>query len=208
MLKLITIRQIKFFMNGLIILILITGSGTVLSKSYELFYKTDEIDIIRMDVPWNRPIEPVTVMFDKNVLKNNPALLHKLNTNIFIYDLIERIVFLTLMLLILIQLKKLIIAIRGKIFFELPNILIIRNLAILVGIWVLSNFIMYQLIPFFFPVDLITESINLVTINESLLHNILMALDFKMLFVAVALYVISILFKEGYQLKKQTDLTI
>ncbi len=208
MLKLITIRQIKFFMNGLIIFILIMGSGTVLTKSYELFFKTDEIDILRLDVPWNRPIEPVTVMFDKNVLKDNPALLHKLNTNIFTYDLIERIVFLTLMVLILIQLKKLIIAIRGKIFFELSNILVIRNLAILVGIWVLSNFIMYQLIPYFFPVDLITESINLVTIDESLLHNILVALDFKMLFVAVILYVISVFFKEGYQLKEQTDLTI
>ena len=208
MLKLITIRQIKFFMNGLIIFILIMGSGTVLTKSYELFFKTDEIDILRVDVPWSRPIEPVTVMFDKNVLKDNPALLHKLNTNIFTYDLIERIVFLTLMVLILIQLKKLIIAIRGKIFFELSNILVIRNLAILVGIWVLSNFIMYQLIPYFFPVDLITESINLVTIDESLLHNILVALDFKMLFVAVILYVISVFFKEGYQLKEQTDLTI
>jgi hypothetical protein len=208
MLKLITVRQIKFFMNGLIIFVLIMGSGTILTNSYELFFKTDEIDILRVDVPWNRPIEPVTVMFDKNVLQNDPALLQKLNTNIFAYDLIERFVFLTLMVLILIQLKKLIMAIRGKTFFKLPNILIIRNLAIIVGIWVLSNFTMYQLIPFFFPVDLITESINLVTINESLLGNILVASDFKMLFVAVILYVISVLFKEGYQLKEQTDLTI
>jgi hypothetical protein len=112
------------------------------------------------------------------------------------------------MLLILIQLKKLIIAIRGNTFFELPNILIIRNLSILVGMWVFCNFIMYQIIPIFFPVNLIIESINFITINESLLHSILVALDFKMLFVAIILYVISISFKEGYQLKEQTDLTI
>ena len=68
--KNITIRQIKFFMNGLIIFIVIMGSGTVLTSSYELFFKTDEIDILRVDVPLNRPIEPVTLMFVKNILQN------------------------------------------------------------------------------------------------------------------------------------------
>jgi hypothetical protein len=195
-------------MNVLIILILIIGSGTVLTKSYELFFNSNEIDILRLDVPWNHPIDHVTVMLDKNILQNDPALLQKINRSIFTYDLIGRIVFLPLMLLILLQLKKLIIAIRRKTFFELANILIIRNLSILVGMWVLSYFIMYQIIPIFIPVDLITDSINFTTINESLLDSILAAIDFKMLFVAIILYVISVSFKEGYQLKEQTDLTI
>lgn len=206
--KLLSITQIKLFMNGLIIYILIMGSGTILTKSYELFFKPDEIDILRLDVPWNHPIDHVTVMLDKNILQNDPTLLQKINRSIFTYDLIGSIVFLPLMLLILFQLKKLIIAILGKTFFEISNILIIRNLSILVGMWALSYFMMYQIIPIFIPVDLITESINFTTMNESLLHNILAAIDFKMLFVAVILYVISISFKEGYQLKEQTDLTI
>lgn len=206
--KFITITQIKFFMNGLIIYFLIMGSGIVLTKSYELFFKADEMDILRLDVPWNHPIDEVTLMLDKNILQNNPTLLQKINTNIFIYDLIGRIIFLILMLLILFQLKKLIIAILGKTFFEKSNILIIRNLSILVGMWVLSHFVMYQIIPLFIPVDLIIESINFITMNESLMHNILTAIDFKMLFVSIILYVISISFEEGYQLKEQTDLTI
>jgi hypothetical protein len=208
MLKHITISQIKLFMNLLIILIFIQGSGIVLTKSYELLNKTDEIDILQVDMPWNNPIGDVTVMLDKNVLQNDLVLLQKININIFIYDLIGRIVFLSLMLLILLQLKKLIIAIRGKTFFKLQNFLLVRNLSILVGMWVLSYFILYQIIPIFIPVDLITDGINFTTMNEFSLHNILAAIDFKMLFVAIILYVISISFKEGYQLKEQTDLTI
>ena len=208
MLKRITTSQIKFFMNLLIIVIFLQGVGLVLTKSYELFFKPDEINILKIDLPWNRPIDDVTVMLDKNVLQNDPILLQKINTNIFIYDLIGRIVFISLMLLILINLKKLIIVIRQKIFFELPNVLLIRNLSILVGMWVLSYFIMYQIIPLFIPVDLITDGINFTTINEFSMHNILASIDFKLLFVAIILYVISISFKEGYQLKKQNDLTI
>ena len=208
MLKITSTPLIKFFMNGLIIFILIFGSGTVLTKSYELFFKADEIDILKMDIPWSHPIDDVTVMLDKTVLQKEPTLFQKINKSIFEYDLIVRIVFLSLMILILLQLKKLILAIRSKTFFEAANILIIRNLSVLVGMWVLSYFIMYQIIPVFIPVDLIAESINFTPLNESLMYNILAAIDFKMLFVAIILYIISISFKEGYQLKEQTDLTI
>ena len=146
MLKLISIPKIKLFMNILILIILVMGSTEIITKSYKLFFKSEEIDILRVDIPWNHPINPVTVMLDKNVLQNDPVLLQKINIDIFTYNLISSIVFIPLMLLLLIQLKKLIIAIRGKTFFELPKILIIRNLSILVGMWVICNFIFYQII--------------------------------------------------------------
>lgn len=206
--KLITISKIKWIMNLLIILIFVQVSGIILAKLYELFFQPDGINILRLDVPWNHPIGDVTVMLNKNILQNDPNLLQKINKNIFTYDLIKRIIFLPILLLILCQLKKLIIAILGKTFFKRSNILIIRNLSILVSLWVLSYFIMYQIIPIFIPVYLITESINYIPINDSFLHNILIAIDFKMLFVAIILYIISISFKEGYQLKEQIDLTI
>lgn len=206
--KILSITLIKFFMNLLLIIFLIQSLGIIFTKSYELFFKADEIDILRVELPWYNPINDVTIMLDKSILQNDPALLQRVNKNIFIYDLIGRIVFLSIMFLILLQLKKLLIVIRGKTFFELPNILLIRNLSILVGMWVLSYFIMYQIMPIFVPVELITDSINFTTINEFSLDNILIAIDFKMLFVAIFLYVISISFKDGYQLKEQTALTI
>ncbi len=206
--KLFTIPKIKLFMNALMVLVFIMGSTIIITKSYLLFFRPNEIDILRIDIPWNNPISPVTVMLDKNMIQNDPELFQKISKNIFTYDLIKRFIFIPLLLLILIQLKKFLIAIKSQTFFELRNILTIRNLSILVGAWVVGNFVLYQVLPLFIPENLIIESINFVTFKESPLSNILISIDFKMLMVALMLYIISILFKEGYLLKEQTDLTI
>jgi hypothetical protein len=78
----------------------------------------------------------------------------------------------------------------------------------LAGIWVICNSMFYQILYLFIEENLIIESINFITIKESFLTNLIISIDFKMLFVSIILYVISILFKEGYQLKEQTNLTI
>jgi hypothetical protein len=52
------------------------------------------------------------------------------------------------------------------------------------------------------------ERINFVAFSESPLGSFFASVDFKMIFVGIILYVISVLFKEGYQLKEQNDLTI
>jgi len=206
--KLISISKIKLLMNLFIGLTFILSLTMIVSQSYELIFEADDIDIIRVQFPWYNPLSPVTVMFDTNILKENPSLLENINLKVLIYDLIRRTTFLLLLLLILVQIKKMLIAIRRQSFFELKNILIIRNLSILVGVWVGGNFILYQVLPLFIPVDLITEAINFVTMKDSLYANLMIAIDFKMLFVAIILFVVSILFKEGLQLKEQTDLTI
>jgi len=208
MLKIISIPKIKLIMNLFIGLTLVLSLTMIVSQSYELIFEADDIDIIRVQFPWYNPLSPVTVMFDTNILKENPSLLENINLKVLIYDLIRRTTFLLLLLLILVQIKKMLIAIRRQSFFELKNILIIRNLSILVGVWVGGNFILYQVLPLFIPVDLITEAINFVTMKDSLYANLMIAIDFKMLFVAIILFVVSILFKEGLQLKEQTDLTI
>lgn len=208
MTKFITITRIKFVMNFLIIIILLQGSFLILSELHLLLFKPEKIGVLKLDIPWHHPIDPVTVMFDKTKLQNNPDLHQKMKKNVFLYDLITRAIFIPLMILILIHIKKLIIAIRGKTFFELKNILIIRNLSLITGAWVLSNFILYQILPLFIPQNLIFESINYITLKDSILSNLIIAIDFKMLLVAIMLYVISILFREGYQLKEQSDLTI
>jgi hypothetical protein len=159
-------------------------------------------------MPWNQPIGTVTLMFREDVLKTDNQLLSRLNILLYSYDLIERIIFTILIILILIQLKKLITSIRGKTFFENVNIKIIKNLSILVGIWVGFHFLMYHLLWLFIPENLVVESINFISLQESFFSSILVSIDFKMLFVAIILYIISVSFKEGYSLKEQTELTI
>jgi hypothetical protein len=84
----------------------------------------------------------------------------------------------------------------------------VRDLGIVVMIWVFCNFIMYYLIPVFVPMEFVTEIINFTTISESLLESLILAIDFKMLFVGIILFLIVRAFKEGYRLKRDAELTI
>jgi len=208
MTKLITIPRIKLLINLFIAVIIIMGIFTIGGKTNKLISSPDEINIVKLDVPWCHPVNNVAILFDQHALSSNPDLYNKMQIKIYTYDLIKRFVYISLLVLILILLKRLIISINTKTFFDLKNILIIKHLAIVVGSWVICGFIFYQLIPVFISVDLMVETVNFSTMSESVIGNVLVAIDFKMLFVAIILYVISVSFKEGYQLKEQTDLTI
>jgi len=207
-------KSISLFLNfrslsNLVIILLIAlfalGLG---SKTYRFVFEQDQINVVRIDVPWNQPLRTVTLMFDVNVLQNNPELLRQINKSIYLYDIIKRALFSIFLLLILVQLKRLIIAIRGQTFFEAKNLSTIRNLSVLVGVLVGVNFFLYHALWLFIPEELVVESINFISLKESFLSSILLSFDFKLLFVSLVLYAISVSFREGYQLKEQTELTI
>jgi hypothetical protein len=206
--RILTLPLIRNIMNILISVTLIMGVSVILSKTYTLLMASDKINILRLEVPWFNPVNSVTLMLDRNILQQDTGLFTMMNKNLFAYDLMGRILFLPLIVLILIQLKKLLTAIIRKKFFELTTIRIIRNLSGVVLLWVLFHFIMVQVIPLFIPLELVIERINFTTIQESWLGNLIGAIDFRMLFVAIILYVISVSFREGYQLKEESDLTI
>jgi hypothetical protein len=77
-----------------------------------------------------------------------------------------------------------------------------------VAAYVVAEFIFYQLIPTFIPVDLMVETINFSRLDEHFFSNLMAAIDFKMLFVAICLYIISASFRSGYQLREEAELTI
>ncbi len=206
--KIFSINVIKYSMNVLVAVIVLFGAYQIAEKSYRLFFEPKEINNLKIDVPWNQPMIPVVVMFDQNKLINDPAMHKQISKNLYTFDLIKRTITIILLLLIIIQLKKLLIAIKGKTFLESKNILIIKTLSILVGIWVVLNFILYLLLPVFIPENFVVESVNFVSLNESTLSALMIGIDFKMLFAAIILYVVSVLFKEGYQLKEESNLTI
>jgi len=208
MYRLLTTKSIKFITNALILFVLIQGGSIIISQANTLLNHPEQIDILRLEIPWNHPMDPVTVMFDGNKLKQNPVLLQQLNEKLYVFDLIERAVFIPLIVLLLFQLKKLLVTIRQGQLFEIGNRILIRNLSVTVGVWVGANFILYQLLPLFINQDLLFECINYTTLSESVPRSLVNGLDFKMLFVAIVLWVISVLFRESYKLKEESELTI
>jgi hypothetical protein len=184
------------------------GLSTILQKTNKLIFHSDEINNLKLHAPWWNPTDNVTILFDKETFKLNPIIHQNTKENILLFDIIYRSVFLFLFVAILFQLKSLLLAIKEKTFFRIKNLHIIRNLSIIVGFWVIIKLILYEILPLFIPVNHIEESINFTTINESIIESIISALDFKMIFVSIILYVVSILFKEGYSLKEEANLTI
>jgi hypothetical protein len=198
----------NLILNLFIGVFLTIGVLDIGGKTIKLISNRDEINIVRIDVPWFHPTEKVAILFDRSLLVGDSELYQDLNTGIYTFDLIKRALYLPLLVLILVLLKRLIISIRASTFFEDKNIQIINQLALVVGAYVFLQFISYQVVTFLIPEHLMEETINFTTLNESILENIVAALDFKMLFVAVILYVVSVSFKQGYQLKQESELTI
>lgn len=204
----ISISGIRVVMNLLIAGTLIFGFSIIAEAMHQLLFNPETIDILDRDHPWLRPTTDVTLMLDKAVIAEDDVVYETVQQNILIHDILERFLFVVITVLIFFQLKKLLIAINGTSFFVRDNYRIIRRLSFLVLLWVGSEILIYELIPVFVPPVLIQYSINFTTFTESVYRNIMSALDFRMLFVAIILYVVAVSFREGTALKEQTDLTI
>lgn len=208
MYRLLTTKSIKFITNALIIFILIQGGSIIISQVNTLLNHPEQIDILRLEIPWNQPLTGTVVMFESTKLENSPQLIQDLNENLFLFDLIERSIFLVLLIILLQQLKNILIRFRSDEFLNDKSRVQIRNLAITVGVWVLSRLTLYLLLPAFIDTDLIYEAINFSTWDRSIYECLMIGLDFKMLFVALVLWISSLLMKEGQRLKKEAELTI
>lgn len=154
------------------------------------------------------PSNNVFVYLKEDVLKDDASLYQKLQRNKLIYDTIKRIVFITMLFLITIQLKTLLNSLKNKVFFIQENLNCVRKISYLLGTWVVINFILYQCFQFFIPFDLIQHNHNYIPINKDILFSLLFSIEYTKLLAAFAFYIISVVFKEGYYLKKQSDLTI
>lgn len=124
---------------------------------------------------------------------------------IMLFAMLSQFIFGIISFLITLQLRKLINAFNKESFFELKNTKRIQNIALLLFSYVLLDFVLSQFNPNRHnSVKLFTESIPV--INAFL--NFIIAFNFKMLFLSAILYVISYVFKYGYELKEQSTLTI
>lgn len=198
--------------NLVIYLILIVLSLLILSRLWafanNIIFKPKEFAELNIERPILRPHYDVFLYLDSEILENDPTRYQKVQRNEFILKTLMGLIFAPLAILITLQLKTLFNSIREKTFFIKKNLKNIRSIAYLMGIWVLAGFILYQSIQFFIPLSLVKESINYVPLNKHFLFSFIFSIDFSLLLAAFAFYVISVVIKEGINLKEQTDLTI
>jgi hypothetical protein len=109
--------------------------------------------------------------------------------------------------LITLQLRKLINAFKKEAFFELKNVNRIRNISLLLLLYVIFDLVISQLNPNQQTFGIISKVIgNLPTLNTLL--SFILAINYKILFLSAVIYVIARIFRNGNELKEQTTLTI
>ncbi len=122
--------------------------------------------------------------------------------SIFIFGLVA--------ILITLQLRKLITAFKKEIIFELKNVKRIKIISVLLLLYVLSEFI-FALFKQYLGIHFgdfpgTTEKVSITDIYT--LRSIFSAINFKLLFLSMVIYIISCVFRVGNDLNEQTTLTI
>lgn len=206
--KILSASRIRVATYALMFFVFVSGIFQVVQKTYIYVSSPESINIVKVDVPWFHPADNVSILLDQERLVRSDRLFQEVQENVFLFDLLQRIVDISLLLLLLYYLQKLLVSISNRTFLEPPNLAVVRRLSVVVAGYVVVGILFYQLIPLAVPHNLVVESMNFVTLGESVFENLAAATDFKMLLVAICLYVIAVSFREGYLLKQDSDLTI
>jgi len=163
---------------------------------------------LNLERPMIRMANDVYFNLDAEVLSSDLSLYQRVQRNELIFEAINVLIFMTIFILVLIQLKTLVFSLREKTFYIAKNIKCVRTISGLLLFWVVINFVLYQSIQFFIPDFVIQDTYNYCPVNRGFIIGLLVSIDFKILLASFAFYIISVVFKEGYELKEQTELTI
>ena len=130
-------------------IIILNAALLVLGLGYQVILKPDQISTLRVDIPWFRPAEDVTIMLHQQILENNPELNEHLSKQIMTHDLIERLLLNFFLVLIIIHVKTLITSIYKSHFFNQQNLKNLKSLSLSIfGLLIAKSFI-YHLISVF-----------------------------------------------------------
>jgi hypothetical protein len=126
---------------------------------------------------------------------------HKFNMFIFFCGIINFIAF----LLVTLQLRQIFNSFSREDYFITSNSIRIRNIAIVIFIWVVADYLIRFIPELTMPHNIISSSIGL---NRNGIIGSVFGINLKMIIVAVIIYVISVVFSYGNTLKEETSLTI
>jgi hypothetical protein len=122
--------------------------------------------------------------------------------SVFIFGLVA--------ILITLQLRKLLSAFKKEVIFELKNVKRIKIISVLLLLYVLSEFV-FALYKQYLGIHIgdgfgMIEKVSITDIYT--FKSIVSAIDFKLLFVSIVIYIISCVFLVGNDLNEQSALTI
>ena len=198
--------------NIVIYLILIFLSFAAIAHIWtftdKIIMNPNKFNDLKVEKPEIRPMKDAVLTLNPEILKNNEAIYQKIQRNELIRRTLYSLIFIVLFGILILQLRKLIYSIKQKPFFIKDNLKIVRNISYLLLAWVIIDFLLYQSIQFFIPLSLVQHNYNYVPINKGLLTSFLKSINYSLLLAAFSFYVISVVFKEGLELKEQSDLTV
>jgi hypothetical protein len=127
---------------------------------------------------------------------------HKFHMFIFVCGVINYIAF----LLVTLQLRQIFNSFSREDYFFPSNSIRIRNIAIVIFIWVIADHIT-RFIPGITMSYIISSSIGLNSFHDGII-GVVLGINLKMLIVSFIIYALSIVFSYGNTLKEETSLTI
>ncbi len=198
--------------NVIIYLILIFISFAAIAKIWtftdKIIINPNEFDDLKIERPVIRPIKDAVLTLNPEILKNNEVIYQKVQRNDLIRETLYSLIFLVLFGILVLQLRKLIYSIKQKPFFLKDNLKIVRNISYLLFAWVVIDFLLYQSVQFFIPLSLVQDNYNYTPLNIFFPVSFIVSINYSLLLAAFSFYVVSVAFKEGIELKEQSDLTI
>jgi hypothetical protein len=174
----------------------------------KILINSNKFDDLKIDKPVIRPVKDAVLYLNPEILKNDEALFQKIQRNELIRRTIYNLTFLFFLGFLIIQLRKLLYSIIQKPFFINNNLRVVKNISLLLFTWVMIDFLLYQSVQFFIPLSLVQDNYNYIPVNKGFLASFIFSVNYSLLLAAFSFYVISVVFKEGLELKEQSDLTV
>lgn len=128
---------------------------------------------------------------------------YKFHMFTFICGIINFIAF----LLVTLQLKQIFNSFSREDYFFPSNSTRIKNIAIVIFIWVIADYLIRFIPEITMPHNIISSSIGLNSLRNGIIGAVF-AINLKMLIVSVIIYMLSVVFSYGNTLKEETSLTI
>lgn len=203
----------KVFMKGLkyaidlalvlLIIVVFVGVFTTLRLSRESTSNL-EYDKTFTSATMSSPLNNIMFAFSNPDLgKNIGFIKRRFNLSILLIGSVNVVA----LILILLQLKFIFMSFSQADFFHASNSVRIKKIAIIIFIWVLADYIVRFIPGILIPNYFVSSTIGVNTLSPEGIPRIF-GFNFKMLIISVIIYVLSIVFKYGNEIKEESSLII
>ena len=136
-----------------------------------------------------------------------PENIKPIEKNFFWFSNLCRFINLIALILITLQLRCIFKSFCQEDFFNPINTIRIRKIAIIVFIWVIADFAIRLMLGTIIPDYLINSSFGISSFHNGIVRG-LFALNLKILILSIIIYLLSIVFNYGNNIKEESSLTI